>query len=68
MELKFKYTSYYCEENIWQLACDSQFHGLDARVVLITGPGSHRKLWFQRSSERVTQAVYWDYHLASLGS
>jgi hypothetical protein len=66
MESKFKYTPCYCEENIWQLARDSRFHELDARVILITGPGSHRKLWFQRSSEHVTQPVCWDYHVILL--
>lgn len=66
MESKLKYTPYYCEENIWQLARHSRFNGLDAKVILITGPGSHRKLWFQRCSEDVTQPVCWDYHVVLL--
>ena len=66
MESKFKYTPAYCEENIWHLASDGRFRGLDARVVLVTGPGSHRKLWFQRCSEHVALPVHWDYHVILL--
>ena len=66
MESKFKYTPAYCEENIWHLASDGRFRGLDARVVLVTGPGSHRKLWFQRRSEHVALPVHWDYHVVLL--
>jgi hypothetical protein len=66
MESKFKYTPAYCEENIWHLASDGRFRGLDARVVLITGPGSYRKLWFQRSSEHLAFPVHWDYHVVLL--
>jgi hypothetical protein len=66
MESKFKYTPAYCEENIWHLASDARFGELDARVVLVTGPGSHRKLWFQRCSEHVSLPVHWDYHVVLL--
>jgi hypothetical protein len=66
MESKFKYTPAYCEENIWHLASDGRFRGLDARVVLVTGPGSHRKLWFQRCSEHSALPVHWDYHVILL--
>ncbi|MFT5112555.1 MAG: hypothetical protein ACI8P9_001882 [Parasphingorhabdus sp.] len=66
MELKFKYTPAYCEENIWHLASDGRFRELDARVVLVTGPGSHRKLWFQRCCEHTVLPVYWDYHVILL--
>lgn len=66
MELKFKYTSAYCEENIWHLASEDRFRGLDAKVVLVTGPGSHRKLWFQRCSEHDSIPVHWDYHVILL--
>ena len=66
METTFKYTPSYCEENIWHLASDSRFHGLDVRVVLVTGPGSHRKLWFQRCGESDDRPVYWDYHVILL--
>jgi protein N-terminal glutamine amidohydrolase len=66
MESKFKYTPAYCEENIWHLASDSRFRGGDAKVVLVTGPGSHRKLWFQRCSEHAALPVYWDYHVILL--
>lgn len=66
MESKFKYTPAYCEENIWHLASEDRFRGLDAWVVLVTGPGSHRKLWFQRCCQHVTLPVYWDYHVILL--
>jgi hypothetical protein len=66
MESKFKYTPAYCEENIWHLASDDRFRGLDAKVVLVTGPGSHRKLWFQRCSQHDALPVYWDYHVILL--
>ena len=66
MKSKFKYTAAYCEENIWHLASEYQFRGLDAKVVLITGTGSHRKLWFQRCSEHDEIPVHWDYHVILL--
>lgn len=66
MEAKFKYTPFYCEENIWHLARNKRFTELDTRVVLITGPGRHRKLWYQRCSEHITLPVYWDYHVILL--
>ncbi|MFT5116210.1 MAG: hypothetical protein ACI8P9_005576 [Parasphingorhabdus sp.] len=66
IEFRFKYTPLYCEENIWHLASDDRFRGLDTKVVLITGPGSHRKLWFQRCSEHAALPVHWDYHVVLL--
>jgi hypothetical protein len=63
MKSKFKYTPAYCEENIWHLASEARFDGLDARVVLVTGPGSHRKLWYQSCSEHDALPVHWDYHV-----
>jgi hypothetical protein len=66
MQSKLKYTAAYCEENIWHLASDDRFSGLDAKVVLVTGPGSHRKLWYQRCSEHVALPVHWDYHVILL--
>ena len=66
MQSKIKYTAAYCEENIWHLASDDRFSGLDAKIVLVTGPGSHRKLWYQRCSEHVALPVHWDYHVILL--
>ena len=66
MELKYKYTAAYCEENIWHLASENCFRGLEKKVVLITGPGSHRKLWFQSCSKHDALPVYWDYHVILL--
>jgi hypothetical protein len=66
MPSKFKYTPAYCEENIWHLANDDRFSELDAKVVLVTGSGSHRKLWYQRCSEHDALPVHWDYHVILL--
>lgn len=66
MESKFKYTAAYCEENIWHLAGEDRFRGLETKVVLVTGPGSHRRLWFQGCSEHDSVPVYWDYHVILL--
>ena len=62
----FKYTPRYCEENIWQLAQEDCFHGQETTVVIISGHGPYRKLWFQSSAEYPGAPVLWDYHVILL--
>ena len=63
---KFRYTPFYCEENIWHLAQDPCFGGQDALVALISGEGSHRRLWHQSQAESPDSPVFWDYHVILL--
>ena len=62
----FNYAACYCEENIWQLAQEDCFRGHETIVVIISGHGPYRKLWFQRSSEDAGAPVLWDYHVVLL--
>jgi hypothetical protein len=62
----FKYTPCYCEENIWHLAQEDCFRGQETIVVIISGHGPYRKLWFQRSAEYAGAPVLWDYHVILL--
>lgn len=61
-----KYMPCYCEENIWQLAQESCFHGHETVAVIVSGHGPYRKLWFQRSAETPGAPVLWDYHVVLL--
>ena len=62
----FRYTSFYCEENIWHLAQEECFHGREAFAAIISGKGDYRKLWFQRQAEDQESPVFWDYHVLLL--
>ena len=62
----FRYTPFYCEENIWHLAQAECFRGLDAFVVIISGEGDYRRLWFQSLAVDQESPVFWDYHVLLL--
>jgi hypothetical protein len=62
----FRYTPFYCEENIWHLAQEKYFRGPGAFVVIISGEGGHRRLWFQSLAEGRESPVFWDYHVLLL--
>jgi hypothetical protein len=63
---EFRYTPCYCEENIWHLAQEKCFRGREAFVVIISGEGDYRRLWFQNLAERQESPVFWDYHVLLL--
>ena len=62
----FLYRSCYCEENIWHLAREEWFRERETMVVIISGRGRHRRLWFQAGAENPETPVYWDYHVILL--
>ena len=63
---EFQYTPFYCEENIWHLAQEKCFRGREAFVVIISGEGDYRRLWFQSLAEPQESPVFWDYHVLLL--
>ena len=62
----FRYTPFYCEENIWHLAQEECFRGREAFVSIISGKGIYRRLWFQSQAEDHESPIYWDYHVVLL--
>jgi len=59
---RFRYTPFYCEENIWHLAQEECFRGQETYAVLISGKGPYRRLWFQGNAKQPDLPVLWDYH------
>ena len=61
----FRYTAYFCEENIWWAARDLVDAGCDAshmQVLLFTNPSASVMLCNQRAAPE-GEATVWDYHL-----
>lgn len=61
----FRYTPYFCEENIWWLVHslrDGGFEIEQARVWLITNP-SHSVVLLNQNSVRPGKPTVWDYHV-----
>lgn len=58
----FRYTPFYCEENIWHLAQEECFRGQETHAVLISGKGPYRRFWCQGNAEHPDFPVFWDYH------
>lgn len=64
---KHRYTSCYCEENIWHLCADPAVPGTQKLVLWMGSLQPYCPLWFQRSSECPDQEpVWWDYHVVLL--
>jgi len=59
---RFRYTPYYCEENIWYLAQEECFRGQETHAVLISGKGPYRRFWHQANAKHPDLPVLWDYH------
>jgi protein N-terminal glutamine amidohydrolase len=59
----FQYCSHYCEENVWRLACEPQFHNLQRKVVVISNQARKCLLWRQRAAPKADDYVCWDYHV-----
>ncbi|MCP4984253.1 MAG: hypothetical protein GY935_27575 [Gammaproteobacteria bacterium] len=62
----YRYTPFYCEENIWHLAQEPCFREQQTLAVMISGIGPFRRLWFQRNTESAESPVCWDYHVILL--
>jgi len=62
----FRYTPFYCEENVWQLAREERFLEHETLAVIISGRGPSRRLWYQRNALHPALPVHWDYHLVLL--
>jgi hypothetical protein len=61
----FRYTPYFCEENIWWLArnlVDAGYDEDEIRVLLFSNPWQSVALLKQRASVR-GRPVIWDYHV-----
>jgi len=54
---------FYCEENVWRLACDPRFHGRRAWAILVTNARKTVAMWSQRATGDPTVPVIWDYHV-----
>ncbi len=60
--MKFLYTPFYCEENIWHLCQQEEFTHREPQVVFVSNRKRACALWHQRAAKR-NQPVYWDYHV-----
>lgn len=61
-----RYTPFYCEENIWQLAAERRDAGLASTVALVTNPDRTCALWNQRAAGPPGDPITWDYHVILL--
>ena len=59
----YRYTPFYCEENVWFLCKDPRFRNYDAKVVLITNKEQKCPFWQHQLCESSDNPVYWDYHV-----
>ena len=60
---EFRYTQYYCEENIWHLSQHSQFNGLQKYVVFISNENKRCLFWNQSAAGSRERPLWWDYHV-----
>jgi len=58
-----RYTSHYCEENIWQLCRQYQHFSNTAYAVFISNPKRQVAIWQQRLQAAEGLPVVWDYHV-----
>ncbi len=59
----YSYAPYYCEENIWHLCQEADFHAFDRKVVFISNDRRTCALWNQRAQPVAGEPVLWDYHV-----
>jgi hypothetical protein len=62
----FRYTPYYCEENIWHLVQVPKFDNFFRKVVFISNERRACPLWGQNASNSPDNPVWWDYHVIML--
>ncbi len=62
----YKYAACYCEENIWHLCQEKDFHDYGRKVVLISNPRRSCALWEQNVQHAEGEPVIWDYHVIML--
>ena len=60
---KQKYTSCYCEENVWHL-CNDRI-GDDGKAIFISNDNRQCPMWHQRAAAD-GEPVIWDYHVIYL--
>ena len=61
----FRYTPFFCEENIWWLAHDLGEQGWDVdslKVLVFSNPWNNIVLFKQRGADH-SMPVVWDYHV-----
>jgi hypothetical protein len=58
------YQPFYCEENIWQLVCDSRFADRDRQALFIGNERAQVALWEQRLAAE-GEPIIWDYHVVA---
>lgn len=61
----WRYTQYFCEENIWQLLADARFADREAYAVFITNRDQQVAMWAQRAALALGMPVVWDYHVVA---
>lgn len=63
----YRYTPYYCEENVYHLCAAPSLRPshrqTQRRVVFISNPRRCCALWAQRAAPGPTRPVLWDYHV-----
>ena len=63
---EFRYTPYYCEENIWHLCQHPKFARRQVLVVFISNDKKSCPFFFQRACPSLQRPVWWDYHVILL--
>ncbi len=61
-----RYTSFYCEENIWHLCQHPRVVGEDRHVLWMTNAQRRCAFRSQRSAKSNGEIVLWDYHVVLL--
>jgi hypothetical protein len=59
---KWRYTPYYCEENVWHLGQEPEFVNMLKKAVFISNDDRHCAFFHQSASRAPTIPVFWDYH------
>jgi len=62
---KFRYSPFFCEENIWWLASSLRDQGIDAELMQVLFFSNSKKsiLMFNQRGAIEGHALYWDYHV-----
>ncbi len=61
-ESDFRYTPFYCEENVWHLCLEPRLDGMRKVVVFISNAQRNCLLWHQKAADKPDAPVFWDYH------
>ena len=63
MDIKtIKYTTFFCEENIWYLCQNDEFSNSQKFVLFISNNVKKCPFWYQKAGQ-THQPIWWDYHV-----